>query len=201
MAAAGRNVAARLLGRWRLPSRLPVELYLTPDIVSSPPGGRCDALVNPANERQVVDGLVHAFGGREMKDNCQALPERGPDGVRCPIGEAAVTPACSDLRAWYGYVVHVAPPMYGDDGWAASLASCYRAALAAASTRQLQVVASPLICAGARGAPVDEAAHVAIEALAASPVAGVVRFGVRSAGVAEVLAAALERAAVVSAPA
>ena len=44
----------RLVATWHAPtSRLPVELHLTPCIVTNPPGvgAWCDALVNPANER------------------------------------------------------------------------------------------------------------------------------------------------------
>lgn len=63
-AAAMAHVGARLLRSWRLPSGLRVELHLTPDIVSRPPGGRCDALANPANPQLVGSALC--LGARSV---------------------------------------------------------------------------------------------------------------------------------------
>eukprot|EP00401_Gymnodinium_catenatum_P033272 CAMPEP_0117516330 /NCGR_PEP_ID=MMETSP0784-20121206/31039_1 /TAXON_ID=39447 /ORGANISM="" /LENGTH=248 /DNA_ID=CAMNT_0005312173 /DNA_START=95 /DNA_END=838 /DNA_ORIENTATION=- len=205
--------AARLLRSWALPSGLRLELHLTPDVVAHPPLGRCDALVNPANEAlvgtklpyfpmpfdpppglqtsrwcgmeagenmfypaQVVDGRVHALGGDGLRQACQAFPELEP-GVRCRVGGAVVTPAVGELQRFYSQIIHTVPPMYGTPNWSSALASCYSAALAAAWAHgsPLQAIASPLLGAGARGAPVAEAARVAARALVAAPAAGASR--------------------------
>lgn len=197
--------SAKKLGAWLTRSGLKLELHLTHDIVSLPPGGWCDALVNPANEAlvgtklpyfpmkvdppnelrsnewcgmevgehmfypiQVVDGLVHATGGREMLQMCQLLPELEP-GVRCRVGSAVSTPATGELRQSFAHVVHTVPPMYAAVNWKVQLARCYEAALSVAScpTVQARTLASPLLGAGARGAPFAEAAKVAVETLAA----------------------------------
>eukprot|EP00928_Gymnodinium_smaydae_P091657 TRINITY_DN75391_c0_g1_i1.p1 TRINITY_DN75391_c0_g1~~TRINITY_DN75391_c0_g1_i1.p1 ORF type:complete len:261 (+),score=47.65 TRINITY_DN75391_c0_g1_i1:70-852(+) len=116
---------------------------------------------------QVIDGQVHLQGGPEMQRACLALPEVAP-GVRCPTGSAVATAATGALAARFVGIVHTAPPMYGDAGWAASLASCYRSAckVAWAFARDVDTIAFPLLGSGARGAPVGEAAIVAAEALA-----------------------------------
>ncbi|HVZ32954.1 MAG TPA: macro domain-containing protein, partial [Polyangiaceae bacterium] len=65
-----------------------------------------DGLVNAANERLLggggVDGAIHAAAGPRLLDACLDLPEVSP-GVRCPIGEARITPGF-DLRA--RFVIH-----------------------------------------------------------------------------------------------
>lgn len=229
------RAAARLKRAWRLQSNLRLEVHLTEDIVSHPPRGRCDVLVNAANEElvgtklpyfpmavepppelrnskwcameigdrmfypmQVVDGRVHALGGQALRQACARLPEHSP-GVRCAIGDAVVTEAYGDLCAHFAFIVHTVPPMYQAKDWAQSLARCWRTAIAQAFTcsEDRLVVAAPLLGAGARGAPVEEAAQVAVEALAATPktVTGeaVVCLAVREDHIAETLEAELSR--------
>ncbi|WP_297927088.1 macro domain-containing protein, partial [Metallibacterium sp.] len=65
-----------------------------------------DAIVNAANPALLggggVDGAIHSAAGPGLLRACRALPEVEP-GVRCPTGEARVTPGF-DLRA--RWVVH-----------------------------------------------------------------------------------------------
>src|SRR5690348_16388945 len=73
-----------------------------------------DAVVNAANERLLggggVDGAIHRAAGPELLVACKAIPEVRP-GVRCPTGEARVTPGFA-LPA--RFVVHtVGPVWYG----------------------------------------------------------------------------------------
>mmetsp|Transcript_11387 Transcript_11387/g.25398 ORF Transcript_11387/g.25398 Transcript_11387/m.25398 type:complete len:242 (-) Transcript_11387:65-790(-) len=195
----------QLVHRWRLQSLLRLELHLTEDIVTKPPGGRCDVLVNPGNEElvgtsrlpyfpmvseagtchmfysdQVVDGRVHALGREELLHACQELPEV-ESGVRCPVGSAVVTPAFNALSAYYSRIVHTVPPMYeapcpavapvseggSDAHWEEMMLSCYQEAIAIArsSTSGGCTMAVPLLGAGARRAPPEEAARVAALAL------------------------------------
>lgn len=151
---------------------------------------------------QVIDGLVHQRGGRALLEACQRLPEVG-SGIRCRVGGAVVTEATGDLRVAFDRVVHTVPPLYGANGWAALLASCYSSALAAAwCEAAADVVIFPLLGAGARGAPVVAAAQTAAAAVCGAPsppqtggLARVVCFGVREEAVAAELEAALNEAA------
>ena len=71
-----------------------------------------DAIVNAANEALLVgggvDGAIHDAAGPELLAACLAIPEVRP-GVRCPTGEARVTPA---FRLPVQYVIHAVGPFF-----------------------------------------------------------------------------------------
>src|SRR5436189_6166415 len=89
-----------------------------------------DAIVNAANERMLggggVDGAIHRAAGPRLLQACRAVPEVRP-GVRCPTGEARITPGF-DLAA--KYVIHTVGPVWrgGSAGEQTLLPPCYRAA-------------------------------------------------------------------------
>ena len=126
-----------------------------------------DAVVNAANERMLggggVDGAVHRAAGPELLAACRAVPEVRP-GVRCPTGEARVTPGFRLPARW---VVHTAGPVWrgGGEGEDAALASAYRASLAAAQRVGAESVAFPAVSTGVYGFPPDRAAGVAVDAV------------------------------------
>ena len=72
-----------------------------------------DAIVNAANERMLggggVDGAIHRAAGRELIEACRQVPEVHP-GVRCPTGEARITPA-GNGRLQVRYVIHTVGPV------------------------------------------------------------------------------------------
>src|SRR5690349_21302907 len=86
-----------------------------------------DAIVNAANEALLggggVDGAIHDAAGPSLLAACRALPEVKP-GVRCPTGEARITPGF-DLPA--RHVIHVVGPVWrgGVQGEAEQLANAY----------------------------------------------------------------------------
>lgn len=123
-----------------------------------------DAIVNAANERMLggggVDGAIHAAAGPRLLEACRAVPEVRP-GVRCPTGEARITPGF-DLPA--RYVIHTVGPVWhgGNSNEDELLARCYRASLALAEQHSLRSIAFPAISCGVFGFPVDRASSVAV---------------------------------------
>lgn len=125
---------------------------------------RVDAIVNAANESLLggggVDGAIHAAAGPELLAACRALPQLSP-GVRCPTGEARLTPGFL-LPA--RFVIHTVGPVWGSGqfGERELLGACYRNVLSLCGTNQIRSVAIPAISCGAFGFPVQEAASIAI---------------------------------------
>lgn len=125
-----------------------------------------DAIVNAANETLMggggVDGAIHAAAGPRLLESCRAIVQVQA-GVRCPVGEARITPGF-DLPA--KFVIHTVGPRWygGRDGEAELLASCYRASLLLASQNGIRSIAFPAISTGIFGYPLAEAARVAIRA-------------------------------------
>jgi len=122
-----------------------------------------DAIVNAANERMLggggVDGAIHRAAGPRLVEACRAVPEVRR-GVRCPTGEARITPGF-DLPAMH--VIHTVGPIYArHPDPAGALASAYRASLSLAEEHGLRTIAFPAISCGVYGYPLDEAARIAV---------------------------------------
>jgi O-acetyl-ADP-ribose deacetylase (regulator of RNase III) len=128
-----------------------------------------DAIVNAANERMLggggVDGAIHRAAGPELLAACEQVAEIRP-GVRCPTGEARITPGFA-LPA--RYVIHTVGPMfrYGNDAEAELLAACYRNSLALAAEHDLASIAFPAISCGVYGYPHAAAARIATREISA----------------------------------
>jgi O-acetyl-ADP-ribose deacetylase (regulator of RNase III) len=106
-----------------------------------------------------VDGAIHRAAGPELLDACRALPEVAP-GVRCPTGEARITPGFA-LSA--RYVIHTVGPVYQSRARDAELlAAAHRSSLELALERGLGKVAFPAISCGVYGYPPEQAARVAV---------------------------------------
>lgn len=125
-----------------------------------------DAVVNAANERMLggggVDGAIHAAAGPRLAAACRAIPEVRP-GVRCPTGEARITPGFG-LPA--RHVVHTVGPVWsgGESGEDAALAEAYRSSLALAAEVGAETVAFPAVSTGVYGFPPARAARIAVDA-------------------------------------
>ncbi|MBW4934585.1 macro domain-containing protein [Marinobacter sp. F4206] len=121
-----------------------------------------DAVVNAANARLMpgsgVAGAIHGAAGPGLAEECQALAPISP-------GEAVIS---SGHRLPNRHVIHCLGPVYGvDEPSDRLLGDCYRNALAVAEQHRLNSVAFPAISTGVFGYPVDKAAAVAIDAIAA----------------------------------
>ncbi len=123
-----------------------------------------DAIVNAANELMLggggVDGAIHAAAGEELFDACLKVPEVRP-GVRCPTGEARITPG---FHLPARFVIHAVGPVYrdGQRGEPEKLAACYRNSLALAAENACRTVAFPCTSTGVYGYPLEDAAKIAV---------------------------------------
>ena len=123
-----------------------------------------DAIVNAANQRMLggggVDGAIHRAADPELYNACLAVPEVRP-GVRCPTGEARITPG---FRLPAKFVIHTVGPVYcdGRHGEPELLAACYRNSLALAAEHACRCIAFPCISTGVYGYPIEDAAKIAV---------------------------------------
>ena len=123
-----------------------------------------DAIVNAANELMLggggVDGAIHDAAGEELFNACLKVPEVRL-GVRCPTGEARITPG---FRLPAKFVIHTVGPVYsgGQRGEEEKLAACYRNSLVLAAENGCRTIAFPCISTGVYGYPLEAAAEIAI---------------------------------------
>ncbi len=126
-----------------------------------------DAIVNAANSALAggggVDGAIHRAGGPAIMQELDRI--RPEIGGRCPTGSAVATSAG---RLPARFVFHAVGPVYSREGERAPdlLRSCYATCLRMANERGLKTIAFPSISTGAYGYPLDEAAPIAIHAIA-----------------------------------
>ena len=123
-----------------------------------------DAIVNAANQVMLggggVDDAIHDAAGEELFEACLKVPEVRP-GVRCPTGEARITPG---FRLPAKFVIHTVGPVYrdGNHGEPEKLAACYRNSLALAAENGCNSIAFPCISTGVYGYPIEDAARIAV---------------------------------------
>ena len=110
-----------------------------------------------------MDGAVHRAGGPVIMRELDAIRE-GKGG--CPTGSAVATSAGS-LPA--KYVFHAVGPVYRDGRHREPelLANCYRTCLELAGQHGVRSISFPAISTGAYGYPLEEAARIALETIAA----------------------------------
>ena len=128
-----------------------------------------DAIVNAANEMMLggggVDGAIHDAAGEELLEACLKVPEVRPY-VRCPTGEARITPG---FKLPAKFVIHTVGPVYedGNHGESELLAACYRNSLALAAENGCKTIAFPCISTGVYGYPIEDAAKIAVREVCA----------------------------------
>lgn len=127
---------------------------------------RVDSIVNAANSGLRggggVDGAIHRAGGSAIM---RELDQIRKTSGGCPTGSAVATTAGA-LPAQY--VFHAVGPIYRDGKHEEpeQLAGCYRKSLALAEERGVRTISFPAISTGAYGYPAEEAADIALEAVA-----------------------------------
>jgi O-acetyl-ADP-ribose deacetylase (regulator of RNase III) len=127
---------------------------------------RVDAIVNAANATLLggggVDGAIHRRGGPSILEACRRIRStEWPDGL--PTGRAVATTG-GDLPA--RWVIHTVGPIYArEEDPETLLASCHTESLRIADELEAARLAFPAISTGVYGYPIDEAAHVAVEAV------------------------------------
>ena len=151
------------------PVRIPISrdrsiTLLTGDITLQD----ADAIVNAANEQLApgggVCGAIHRAGGPQIWEECQEIvAQRGA----LATGQAVATTA-GKMKS--GHVIHTVGPVWhgGRSGEPDKLASCYRESIRIADDLKLKSIAFPSISTGIFGYPVELAAPVALQAVAAT---------------------------------
>ena len=131
-----------------------------------------DAVVNAANSKLLggggVDGAIHRKGGPDILAECRSLRELTyPDGL--PAGQAVATTAGRLPARW---VIHTVGPTWAKTiDKSDTLASCYRESLRVADELGATSVAFPAISTGVYRWPLDDAARIAVGAVAAAKTA------------------------------
>ncbi|CAM9818796.1 unnamed protein product [Ectocarpus fasciculatus] len=125
-----------------------------------------DAIVNAANEWMLggggVDGAIHRAAGRQLLEACYGV-EPNAEGIRCPTGEARITPG---FRLAANFVIHTVGPVYETKEVSAPLLrSAIKSSLLLCKEHGLKSVAFPAISCGIYGYPAGEAAEIAIDTM------------------------------------
>lgn len=132
---------------------------------------RCDSVVNAANSGMTgcyvpchgcIDNAIHTFAGVQLRAECAALMEA--QGHEEEPGRAKIThgwnlPASFVIHT-VGPIVRTLRPTVADSD---RLASCYRACLELAHSRQLESIAFCCISTGEFHFPNRQAARIAID--------------------------------------
>ncbi|HIH40368.1 MAG TPA: O-acetyl-ADP-ribose deacetylase [Halobacteria archaeon] len=129
---------------------------------------KVDAIVNAANSSLMggggVDGAIHRRGGRTILEECKEIIKTLPNRS-LPPGQAVIT---SGGKLDAKYVIHTVGPIWigGKDKEPEILRECYLNSLNLGRKRGLKEISFPSISTGAFGYLVDQAAEVAINAVA-----------------------------------
>jgi O-acetyl-ADP-ribose deacetylase (regulator of RNase III) len=147
--------------RYRIGSETTLEL-----VVGNITDETTCAIVNAANSSLLggggVDGAIHREAGPGLLAECKKIREqRGT----LPAGQA-VTTSAGNLKA--RYVIHTVGPVWqgGNKNEPQILESCYCHSMEQANLKACNSISFPSVSTGAFGYPVQEAAQIALRAIA-----------------------------------
>lgn len=123
--------------------------------------GGLDVGSNMVYPASVVDGIVHQLGGTKLGEECKRIRQLHGG---CPTGMSVATIQGEEaLLKCYDQIIHTTPPFYKSNDQRSNdlLRECYHSSLQLAFRYDHVKVACPLIGAGARGFPLEEALIVA----------------------------------------
>jgi len=109
-----------------------------------------------------VEEAIHRRAGPELLQACKQLPDRGGEGIRCPVGKARPTPGTSSLLP-DGFIIHaVAPGWHAFETSSGQLTSAWQCSLDLAVELDVGTVVMPALGCGTNRAPLEDAAACAL---------------------------------------
>ena len=130
------------------------------------------AIVNAANEQLlggagVCGAIFNAAGWDALQSACNKYPEK--NSIRCPVGQARITPAFNLTGRTIDYIIHAVGPdcriIHGEEQQDFLLTQAYKNSLLLADQNNISSIAFPFISSAIYAFPKKRAALIALKTL------------------------------------